>query len=1493
MKTFKTFASIIALMFLAILAGCSGGGSSGNQSSATGKTTAKLEGSEIQVTGALDDQQNPQVIYLEDKKLFFVVWEDWRNRSQPGIPDPASPLLTDPSRLSGADIWGMFLNPDGSSCGGEFPITGTATNGMVGNQSAPQAAYRPGDQTGVNRSKIVVTWQDTEGTVNSGFVFYREITDLPMSTGTTCTAPVSSFGNIQSIGFTAVKQYSTAEERYSNAPGSVGPPMTMTITGDATGDADINASVVLSGYVIQRSITVTGTYLLEDGIAPGDPLDGLNPPTTVNLTDDGNGALSGSGATGTINYRTGNLSLTLNNEVDQAVTATFTVQYSRYGGALIDRDGEGLLSRILPKISYSPVGDEFWLAWIETRTINNSFSMLCYGKPVTYFTGSNDFVGYMRLAGADLAPKTNLLGVTGPDVYRNRSETTGRITSNATPSSNKTVITYEYFSRMNNITIASDNSAPETLFAFEAVRWQTDLACEISLSTGVVTTTFSPGLKGDEFVHIYGLFAKNMQLLGNESLWIDINNATSNILQPAFGTSGTNPSIAVDNVSVPRKFLVAWEDNRSGPNTKIYGQLLYSGGGRYNSNQIISFQDSVGGPTPKNDIVIEKSRQTRPFVSYDAVNQRFFVIWQDARNGATSTANIDLYGQYVNLEGSLSGSNYAISSNPSSQLAPALAYDPYFKQFLAVWKDARNINSIEMTIIERLALTAPANGMMIYQTDASEALPSGTYRNDGTPAVPVWTYVTSDHITSASDVYGQRFTIGQPQLTLLDDTGTVLLVPAVIDFGAVQTGTTVTRNFVVKNTGDVALYIDAITTLPTNPFAIGPINAAVLAPGASATYTVTYVPTSSGSYNSSFKITSNGGSQTVALSATGSGLNPLNILSPSTTYLPPGRTGVAYSVQMVAAGGYTPLTWSAVGLPAGLSISSSGLISGANPTPRDTPYTVTVTVRDGNSPSATSSRTYTLSVGAVDSISIAPVVLSSWTQGSDYLLAPVHAVSASGGSGTLTWMLLAGGGALPPGITLSSNGVLSGTAISPAGQYNFILQVTDSRTPTPQTAQTPLLSITINPPPAILTTSFRIGVIGLPYTETLDMTGGTVPINWSISGGLPPGLTFNTTNGVISGTPTNTGTFPLVISVTDAAGASTSKTLSIKVNPALDIATPISGPGSPTPGIVNSDYSFILTSNGGGIAPYTWSVTSGVLPTGLTLNPNTGRISGTPTDEGDSTVVIKLTDLNGTTVSKTFTFKITGQTTSLNVAVTSGTGSVTSFTAVNVATLNGAPLDFTPRSAVQMRVEGVTAGGTITLSVTFPTLPANPVFYKVVGTNWISLTPDNITGTTVTYQIKDRISAEDTDPLALRDANIAPGIIEDPLVVGIIAGSPGESIAPSSGGGGGGGCFIATAAYGSYLDPHVMVLRHFRDEILLKSAAGTAFVRFYYAYSPPIADFISKHYLLRIVTRLLLTPVIVAVEFPALFPLALFTIFALLWRRTKKTYILKTLCKQS
>jgi hypothetical protein len=105
-----------------------------------------------------------------------------------------------------------------------------------------------------------------------------------------------------------------------------------------------------------------------------------------------------------------------------------------------------------------------------------------------------------------------------------------------------------------------------------------------------------------------------------------------------------------------------------------------------------------------------------------------------------------------------------------------------------------------------------------------------------------------------------------------------------------------------------------------------------------------------------------------------------------------------------------------------------------------------------------------------------------------------------------------------------------------------------------------------------------------------------------------------------------------------------------------------------------------------------------------------------------------------------------------------------------------------------------------------------------------------------------------------------------------------EPAIPTSSTSGGSGCFIATAAYGSYLHPQVQLLRHFRDDYLMTNAPGRAFVSIYYRFSPPLAHFIARYTILRSMTRLALTPLVVAVAHPLISVVSLFLLIGTVLR---------------
>ncbi len=369
----------------------------------------------------------------------------------------------------------------------------------------------------------------------------------------------------------------------------------------------------------------------------------------------------------------------------------------------------------------------------------------------------------------------------------------------------------------------------------------------------------------------------------------------------------------------------------------------------------------------------------------------------------------------------------------------------------------------------------------------------------------------------------------------------------------------------------------------------------------------------------------------------GGGSTPKPPASPptiQTLLLPQGAVNVAYGTNggaaISATGGTPPYTWSisSGSLPPGLTLNSGGVISGTPTTLGNYPFTAKVTDATGLS------ATQNLSIYVEGVVSITTTLLPSGSLGVPYS----QMLTASGGLAPYTWCVLAGSPAtcdstqanLPAGLSLNTaTGVISGTPTTNGPPTNFTVQVTDSEMPpgAPATGSSGF-TITIM---SITTTSLPSGYINVPYSGTLTVAGGSSPYSWKpIS--LPPGLSLDPactgtklTTCAIKGTPTTGGVFAVTVQVSDGE----------KANPAVATATvsltiyngsPLVVTTTTLPaGIVGIHYSTTLAASGGTL-PYTWSVATGSLPSGLSLDPNSGVISGTPTAANTFSFTVQVAD---------------------------------------------------------------------------------------------------------------------------------------------------------------------------------------------------------------------------------------------------------------------------
>lgn len=370
------------------------------------------------------------------------------------------------------------------------------------------------------------------------------------------------------------------------------------------------------------------------------------------------------------------------------------------------------------------------------------------------------------------------------------------------------------------------------------------------------------------------------------------------------------------------------------------------------------------------------------------------------------------------------------------------------------------------------------------------------------------------------------------------------------------------------------------------------------------------------------------------------------------TYVEPSLSGtltarstrtVAYSNGLTVSNGLGPFTWSisAGTLPTGLTINAStGVISG---TPTDTTYTnrsITVQVQDAQGRTASSAQSITYRdkpdmVAATLAYAWRTVAYSQNALAAN--AANTHALTYSLQSGTL-----------PTGITYSAAGALAGTGTSTSyGSIALTLRATDPDGNFDEAVFT--LPYADNLSASESTPNVASGAA---YTGSVSQSGGHSPYTYAVqTGALPAGITLNASTGALSGSSAAVGSYSGSFRVTDAGGRTSDVAFAFDVTAALSIGKSFAD------GTENTAYSGSATASGGA-APYTYSVQSGALPTGLSLNSSTGAVTGTPTTPGTYNFVIRATDSAAATADTTSTQVVIANTVNIETRSVSRTGAV-------------------------------------------------------------------------------------------------------------------------------------------------------------------------------------------------------------------------------------------
>ncbi|TAE75684.1 MAG: DUF1573 domain-containing protein [Bacteroidetes bacterium] len=342
---------------------------------------------------------------------------------------------------------------------------------------------------------------------------------------------------------------------------------------------------------------------------------------------------------------------------------------------------------------------------------------------------------------------------------------------------------------------------------------------------------------------------------------------------------------------------------------------------------------------------------------------------------------------------------------------------------------------------------------------------------------------------------------------------------------------------------------------------------------------------------------------------------PTIVLNPAT--LPSPTVGNVYNQTLSTTGNASAVTFavSSGALPAGITLNAStGVLSGAPSVSGAFSFDITATQANGP---CTATRSYTWNI-VCPTVSITTNSLANGTINVAY---PAVTFTQTGYTGTFSWSATG----LPTGFTINpTTGVFSGTTPT-FGVYNVSVTLTQGICSVNKVLILQILSTC--PAITVAPAQMPMGNVGAAYPATsIVATGGAAPYVYTVTSGttLPAGLTLSAA-GVISGTPTATGTVNVNVTATDANGCSGSTFYLITVNAACTAITIT--PATLNSGIIGTFYNQTLTSTGG-TAPYSYTITTGTLPAGLTLGTS-GSITGTTTAVGTSTFSVRVVDAIG------------------------------------------------------------------------------------------------------------------------------------------------------------------------------------------------------------------------------------------------------------------------